>query len=496
MPRNVGGYVGISTEPVESRGILRGIYNPFDYEYFKRLRKIPQIKNSVPTGSLVLYAGTENPDTDRFVIANGANLSRTTYSGLYGVIGTAFGVGDSATTFGLPDLDDHVISHEPTTVGQSDEEGTVPTHDHGSVTQLGNYSSGGQTGDGGTQRNVVNTGNFNNAGGTLKFKDHQLLPLISIQDTFLPVGSILYTFRDTSQSKPVGNCVVCDGSTLSAINFNLLHQLIGGKFGGTPTTFNVPNLCGCHPKCNKSYGGASNVSSDNHPSHFHGPIRGLSNTSNIGISRFTGGNNERSNSSGTTSNNTSVGNGNETRAENFSAHATICTELTELSEGDLLIFLGSSAPEKMRSLSGGTLATSSYPALSSALENNFTNGNNIEILDCRNKYLRATDLGEGRDPDAAARTFGGSANNTGANICGTFQNQSYKSHTHTFQGVSNQTYTKDQGSQSTHYYMNTGNTVDTANAMNITHNSNAITGGASRVDTKRVRTNICMYIGE
>ena len=56
MPRNVGGYVGISTEPVESRGILRGIYNPFDYEYFKRLRKIPQIKNSVPTGSLVLYA--------------------------------------------------------------------------------------------------------------------------------------------------------------------------------------------------------------------------------------------------------------------------------------------------------------------------------------------------------------------------------------------------------------------------------------------------------
>ncbi len=35
---------------------------------------------------------------------NGANISRTTYAALFAVIGTRYGVGDNATTFGLPDL--------------------------------------------------------------------------------------------------------------------------------------------------------------------------------------------------------------------------------------------------------------------------------------------------------------------------------------------------------------------------------------------------------
>lgn len=38
------------------------------------------------------------------VKANGAALSRTTYAWLFGKIGTAYGVGDGATTFNVPDL--------------------------------------------------------------------------------------------------------------------------------------------------------------------------------------------------------------------------------------------------------------------------------------------------------------------------------------------------------------------------------------------------------
>lgn len=36
--------------------------------------------------------------------ANGALVSRTTYAALFAVIGTTYGAGDGATTFGLPDL--------------------------------------------------------------------------------------------------------------------------------------------------------------------------------------------------------------------------------------------------------------------------------------------------------------------------------------------------------------------------------------------------------
>lgn len=39
-----------------------------------------------------------------YLKANGAAISRTTYSKLFSVIGTTFGVGDGSTTFNLPDL--------------------------------------------------------------------------------------------------------------------------------------------------------------------------------------------------------------------------------------------------------------------------------------------------------------------------------------------------------------------------------------------------------
>lgn len=54
------------------------------------------------TGQVAFFA-TENPPTG-WLKANGAELSRTTYAGLFAVIGTTFGAGDGSTTFNLPDL--------------------------------------------------------------------------------------------------------------------------------------------------------------------------------------------------------------------------------------------------------------------------------------------------------------------------------------------------------------------------------------------------------
>jgi len=56
----------------------------------------------VPTVT-VIYHAANTPPTD-FIKANGAAVSRTTYSDLFTAIGTTFGVGDGSTTFNVPDL--------------------------------------------------------------------------------------------------------------------------------------------------------------------------------------------------------------------------------------------------------------------------------------------------------------------------------------------------------------------------------------------------------
>lgn len=51
---------------------------------------------------IVLYPSNTPPPG--WLICNGAAISRTTYSSLYGIIGTSFGGGDGSTTFNIPNL--------------------------------------------------------------------------------------------------------------------------------------------------------------------------------------------------------------------------------------------------------------------------------------------------------------------------------------------------------------------------------------------------------
>ncbi|CAI2936165.1 phage tail protein [Aminobacter niigataensis] len=56
----------------------------------------------VPPGIIAPYAGNAAPTG--WLKCNGQLVSRETYSALFGAISTAWGVGDGATTFALPDL--------------------------------------------------------------------------------------------------------------------------------------------------------------------------------------------------------------------------------------------------------------------------------------------------------------------------------------------------------------------------------------------------------
>ena len=54
------------------------------------------------TGSIVMFAGNSAPNG--WLICDGSAVSRSSYSKLFGIIGTTYGAGDGSTTFNLPDL--------------------------------------------------------------------------------------------------------------------------------------------------------------------------------------------------------------------------------------------------------------------------------------------------------------------------------------------------------------------------------------------------------
>ena len=55
-----------------------------------------------PTGTVLPFAGQTIPNG--FLLCDGRAVSRTTYAGLFAVIGTIYGSGDGSTTFNLPDM--------------------------------------------------------------------------------------------------------------------------------------------------------------------------------------------------------------------------------------------------------------------------------------------------------------------------------------------------------------------------------------------------------
>jgi len=64
--------------------------------------RLSQITNQlVPVGAVSDFAGSTAPTL--WLLCGGSAVSRTTYSALFAVIGTNFGVGDGVSTFNLPD---------------------------------------------------------------------------------------------------------------------------------------------------------------------------------------------------------------------------------------------------------------------------------------------------------------------------------------------------------------------------------------------------------
>ena len=62
---------------------------------------------SAPVGTVVSYAGSAAPQG--WLVADGSEVSRSTYSELFAAIGTTYGAGNGSSTFTLPDLRGRVV---------------------------------------------------------------------------------------------------------------------------------------------------------------------------------------------------------------------------------------------------------------------------------------------------------------------------------------------------------------------------------------------------
>lgn len=71
----------------------------------------------VPVGSILIWPETTAPSG--WLLSDGTAISRTTYAGLFALIGTDYGAGDGSTTFALPDFKDRLP------LGKGTNNGTV-----------------------------------------------------------------------------------------------------------------------------------------------------------------------------------------------------------------------------------------------------------------------------------------------------------------------------------------------------------------------------------
>ena len=124
---------------------------------------------SIPPGTVISVAASVAPAG--YLKANGAEISRATYSALFGCIGTTFGAGTAGTTFSIPDLrgefirgwDDSRSADTGRTFGSSQAD-DIKSHTHqlngvylmNSSAAAGN--SGARTNDGGQAAYTYGTG--------------------------------------------------------------------------------------------------------------------------------------------------------------------------------------------------------------------------------------------------------------------------------------------------------------------------------------------------
>lgn len=132
--------------------------------------------NSIPIGTVLPYCGNSPPNSN-WVLAQGQDISRVTYSALFALIGTTFGAGNGTTTFNVPNMTTRVPAGAGTTSGAEFLLGTtggqvthtlteseMPNHTHLASPHIHTINDGSHNHSFGVYKKAINP-NFSNGEG-------------------------------------------------------------------------------------------------------------------------------------------------------------------------------------------------------------------------------------------------------------------------------------------------------------------------------------------
>jgi microcystin-dependent protein len=97
----------------------------------------------IPTATIVPWSSASVPTG--FLECNGQAVSRSTYAALFAIVSTTYGVGDGASTFNVPDLQDNVAVGKSNNKALASTGGANTVSNSGSVTTNVTGNVGGST---------------------------------------------------------------------------------------------------------------------------------------------------------------------------------------------------------------------------------------------------------------------------------------------------------------------------------------------------------------
>lgn len=180
---------------------------------------------ATPIGGMIDYIGTTAPNSS-FVLPYGQAVSRTTYSTLFSLVSTTFGVGDGSTTFNLPDLRGRVVA------GKDDMGGTSANR----LTDANDGLNGdtlGATGGGETQTlATANLPAYTPSGSVtnVQFLSGRTVPLA---DAGATISFFNFNAAAGSNTVPITNSGGWTGSASGTGTFT------GDAQGGSSTAFGI-----------------------------------------------------------------------------------------------------------------------------------------------------------------------------------------------------------------------------------------------------------------
>jgi microcystin-dependent protein len=165
---------------------------------------------NVPVAGMMDFIGSSVPNSG-FVFPIGQAISRTTYSVLFGLISTTYGIGDGSTTFNVPDLTGRVVAMK-----EASSTRLTSTYFVGDSTALGAVG-------GGESKSLI-TANL-----------PAYTPAGSVATTVTPSQTVLQMAGGNSVTPP--GSIQFAATTGSATTFSASSSFTGTAQGGTSTAF-------------------------------------------------------------------------------------------------------------------------------------------------------------------------------------------------------------------------------------------------------------------